>query len=332
MSDQIRLVRKAVSIWLCLAVAVQASAGESNPAPVAEDIAVLTRDRTSAGRYGEALRKAWRTFQSSDCQASARQFEIVLTEPDPTEADTVQALFGAGVSYQHMRPFSDKAKARAAFRRIIEEYPEHPVVPWSYLELGKMARKKSADLDYRDQSEENAESRRIFRHILDHYPDSPAVHEVAIRLASTYFFESLRPESHRGVEILEEHLAKYPGNPLEPVMLLRLQLWIFEIQQDYEKSVGYASRLGEMRMSDPQRWGRHFFHIAQTYRLGLNQPEKAARWYREIIEVTPKGRHTLSAKKIINEMNSEAVSDKEAVVQERIEDAITAGVEGPGDT
>ena len=310
-----------MAVFLVLAAGAQASGEDANPA--AADIFVLTRDRTSAGKYGDALRDAWRSFQSSDGRVAARKFEAVLAQPDRTKADTVQALFGAGLSYRHMRPFSDEAKARSAFTRIIEEFPEHPSVPWSYLELGKIARRKSADLDYQDLFEANAESRRIFRHILDHYPDSPAVHEAAIRLASTYFFESLKPESHRGVDILEEHLAKYPGNPLEPVMLLRLQLWIFEIQQDYEKSVQYASRLGEMRMSDPQRWGRHFFHIAQTYRLGLNQPEKAERWYREIIEVTPKGRHVLSAKKILSKMNA----DEKAVIEKKpsIESAAVSG-------
>jgi outer membrane protein assembly factor BamD (BamD/ComL family) len=278
----------------------------------AVDISALTRDRTEAGNFGGALRDAWKSFQSSDCKAAAHKFEAVIAQPNSLEADTVQALFGSGLSYWHMRPFSDEAKAQSAFTRIIEEFPEHPSVPWSYLELGKISRRKSADLDYQDLSDENAESRRIFRHILDHYPDSTAVHEAAIRLASTYFFESLKPEAHRGVEILEDHLTKYPENPLEPVMLLRLQLWIFEIQQDYEKSAMYASRLGEMRMSDPQRWGRHFFHIAQTYRLGLNQPEKAKRWYREIIEVTPKSRHLLSAKKILARIKFEQAPGEEA--------------------
>ena len=329
MSGQMRVVRVAVMIWLSLAAGAQASAEETNPA--AADIAILTRDRTSAGRYGESLREAWGSFKASDCRAAAREFEAVLGQSDRLDADTVQALFGAGLSYRYMRPFSDVVKAKSAFTRIISEFSEHPVVPWSYLELGKIARKKSADLDFRDQSEENAESRRIFRHILDHYPDSPAVHEAAIRLASTYFFESLQVEGHRGVDILEEHLAKYPENPLEPVMLLRLQLWIFEIQQDYEKSVKYASRLGEMRMSDPQRWGRHFFHIAQTYRLGLNQPERAQRWYREIIEVTPKGRHTLSAKKIINKLNPLDNPHEEAVGQKEIEDGRSAAEEDRGD-
>ena len=271
----------------------------------AGDISALTRDRTSAGRYGASLRKAWETFQSSDCKTAASLFAAVLEHDDGTDLDTVQALFGLGLSYRHLRPFPSPEKAHSMFSRIIEEFPEHPAVPWAHLELGKIARRKSADLDYRDLSEENAESRRIFRHILDQYSDSTAVHEAAIRLASTYFFESLTPEAHRGVEILEEHLAKYPGNPLEPVMLLRLQLWIFEIEQDYAKSVQYASKLGEMRMSDPQRWGRHFFHIAQTYRLGLGEPEKAARWYREIIQVTPKSRHVLSAKRILQSMEAE---------------------------
>lgn len=266
------------------------------------DISGLTGDRTSAGRYGESLREAWETFQSSDCKTAASLFAAVLEQDDGTDLDTVQALFGLGLSYRHMRPFAAPEKAHAMFSRIVDEYSEHPAAPWAYLELGKIHRRKSADLDYRDLSRENAESRRIFRHILDKYPDSAAVHEAAIRLASTYFFESLQPEAHRGVEILEEHLAKYPGNPLEPVMLLRMQLWVFEIVQDYEKSARYASRLGEMRMSDPQRWGRHFFHIAQTYRLGLNQPEEAARWYRELIEVTPNSRHVLSAKKILESM------------------------------
>ena len=260
------------------------------------------RQQGHAQRYGDQLGEAWERFHSGDPREALERFQTVLKQDLLPEPDRIQALYGIGFCFRFMRPFPDVKRAIAVFEDLLQQYPTSEMTPWLLLELGILKRRKSADLEYKPVLSVNAESRRYFERILVDYPDSILVHEAAIRMSSSYFFEVESRFADKGVELLERHLERYPDNPLASVMHMRLNIWYFAVHRDFEKSQLHAVRLGELRMSDPFRWSRNYWHIAQTYLIALNDPVKAAPWFGRIIEEATKSPHVFLARKILREI------------------------------
>lgn len=262
-----------------------------------QGVDTLTRERQRADRYSEELSKGWRHFHGGRSDQARTVFEGVLESRNATAAGRVQALYGLGLCHKFRRPVSRPDAARESFQRIVEEFPESSVVPWALLELGILARKKWADLDHQGSGHENDEARGYFLRILKDFPDSLAIHEAAVRLASSWFFE-VRPEvSRRGVEILEEHLRRYPDNPLASTMHYRIAFWYLSVAQNYPKGVPHLVRQGEMKLCDPFRWGQNYWQVAQFLRFGLKRPEEAVLWYEKVIAEAPGTAMVLSARK-----------------------------------
>lgn len=266
------------------------------------DVAALMSEQRPAGRYGEELQRAWERFHSGDPGEALERFQAVLEEESLPESSRIQARYGIGYCHRFMRPIPDEARAVAVFEGLLEEYPDSDLTPWLLLELGILSRKKSADLEYEPNLAVNARSRGFFERILEEFPESVVVHEAAIRLSSSYFFEVEREYADRGVEILERHLRRYPDNPLIVVMHMRLSVWYFAVHRNFEKSQEHAVKLGTLRLSDPFRWSRNYWHIAQTYRFAFNDPAAAAPWFRRIIEEAPKSPHVFLARKILRQI------------------------------
>jgi len=278
---------------------------------VRNDVDILMREQRHAQRFGDDLKRAWERFHSGDPKQALEYFQAVLDEDQLPEGDGIQAQYGIGFCHRFMRPFPEEERAIAVFEDLLRQHPESELTPWLLLELGILNRKKSADLEYEPDLSINAESRNYFQRILDEYPDSVVVHEAAIRLSSSYFFEVERRYADKGLELLERHLKRYPDNPMAGVMHMRISIWYFAVHRDFEKSQVHAIRLGQLRLSDPFRWSRNYWHIAQTYRFALDDPEAAAPWFRRIIEEAPKSPHVFLARKILREIERDSPWQKE---------------------
>ena len=287
--------------------AIPSGRAELNPTEKS-NVAFLMREQRHAQQYEDDLKQAWERFHSGDPREALESFQAILDKDPLPEPDRIQVLYGIGFCYRFMRPFPDEERAIAIFEDLLRQYQDSQLKPWLLLELGILKRKKSADLEYEPDLSINSESRRYFQRILNDYPDSVVVHEAAIRLSSNYFFEVESRYADKGVELLERHLERYPDNPLASVMHMRLNIWYFAVHQDFEKSQVHALRLGEMRMSDPFRWSRNYWHIAQTYLIALKDPAKAAPWFRRIIEEAPKSEHVFLARKILREIERDSGS------------------------
>lgn len=268
------------------------------------DVRFLTREEQSGDRYSAQLAEAWELFKREGASKAATAFKKIYEAADAAPADRVQALFGRGLSHEYTLPFPRPQAAREAFQSLVNEFPENSLVPWSLIELGKLAFKKTANLDYWNNRNDFSEARAYFRRVIDDYPNSVALHEAVIRLSNTYCFEVEPPLADRGIEILEEHLAKYPDNPLAAGMYVLVSFWLMSVRQDYERAIPYLERLGEIRQGNPYRWSEGYWRVATVWDVGLRRPERAVPWYRKIIEVTPKSRHVLPAKQRLRELGA----------------------------
>ena len=297
------VTRKPVILFsLCLSFAGPPILAASNDA-AHRDVRFLTKEEQSGDRYSAQLGDAWELFKREAPGRAATAFEKIYEAADAAPADRVQALFGLGLSHEYTLPFPRPQAAREAFQSLVREFPENSLVPWSLIELGKLAFKKTANLDYWNNRNDFSEARAYFRRVIDDYPNSVALHEAVIRLANTYCFEVEPPLADRGIEILEEHLAKYPDNPLAAGMYVQVSFWLISIKQDYERAIPYLEGLGEIRQGNPYRWSEGYWRVATVWDVGLRRPDRAIPWYRKIIEITPKSRHVLPAKLRLREIS-----------------------------
>ena len=268
----------------------------------------LMSEEQGAEVYSEELKEAWLHFRRDDPVSALKVFRQVAGASDAQTPDRRQALFGMGLSYEFMPPEPQAQEAKRAFQAIIEEFPDSTLVPWALLEMGKLSFRKTANLDYWNNAIDNEEARTYFRRILADYPDSVAIHEAAVRLANTYFFEVDEPASDRALEILQDHLGLHPDNPLAAGMHLLLTIWYSNVMQDYETAAPHAIRLGELQQSNPYRWSEVYWRVATIFHLGLGDLEEAAHWYRKLLEVTPDARQAFQAEreleKIERQLNS----------------------------
>lgn len=269
--------------------------------PVSGDVvglAALTSDRQQADTHAEIFRAAWQAHRRGSSPDAISLFQSVLDSETTNEAERVQAMYGlATVLTFGMTP--DREQAKALLTQIIQDHAGNPAAPWALLELGRLLSGETP--------EAREAERGIYHRVLDEYPDSVAIHEATVRLAGSYFSELDPGQVGRATTMLESHLKAYPDNPLSSVMHFRLMYWYQEVDRDYDRGLEHSIALGEMKMSDPARWGQHMWNTAQVYLLRKNNPTEALRWYKRIVEVAPNDRMVGDARQMIERL--EAPSD-----------------------
>lgn len=297
--------RRNLQSWFVLLLAIGLAAagsagspdpGDTGPYPPPGGITVLLQDRQEGAAYRDQLTAGWTAFGQAKTPNALEAFESVLNATDATEAERVQALYGIGTCHLYDLPAPDLDQARAAFNRIVDDYPGNPAAPWALLALGQVAGNETF--------EQREQARAALRRVPAEYPDSLALHEAMLNLARLYFFE-LDPElTQQGVDTLETHVQAYPDNPLVCVMLFRLVYWHAEVRRDYGSAVRYAEWLGTIRLSDPYRWASQYWLVGQVYYLRLHDPAAALPWYQKILDECPRAQLRYSAKQRVEEIQA----------------------------
>lgn len=258
--------------------------------------------RREAVVFRNELAQAWKAYARSNLSVAEDWFRRVTAAPKPPAGERCEALFGLGWCHAFRRPFPDQAEAVKLFTRIIDEHPRDPLAPWALVELGSLQARKA-------QPRQEV-GRTHYRRVLAQYPDSPAVHEAALRLANSLLYELKDPEMQEGAALLEEHLKRHPANPLAVIMHYRLDYYYGDIRLDYAACVPHAIRVAELKLSDPFRWSRQYWHVAEILRLRLGRPLEAARWYRRLVEECPASMHALDAARILAQIETAAGAGK----------------------
>jgi tetratricopeptide (TPR) repeat protein len=238
------------------------------------------------------LIQAWHAYGRSNLETAEPLFRRVTeARAAPPPAELCEALFGLGWCHAFRRPLPDTPGAVKIFSRIAREFPADSLAPWALIELGNLQVKKG-------QPRQEA-GRKHYREVLEKYADTPAVHEAVLRLANSLLYEMTDPEMTEGASVLEKHLARHPDNPLAVIMHFRLDYYYGDIRLDYAACLPHAIRVAEMKLSDPFRWSRQYWHVAEILRLRLGRPLEAARWYRRIVDECPTSMQAMASAEIL---------------------------------
>ena len=255
---------------------------------IAQDASVtLLGPRRPAVVFKRELSQAWQAYGRSSLEKAEPLFRRVAEASAPPAGELCEALFGLGWCHAYRRPLPDMAGAIKLFTRITREFPDDTLTPWALIELGNLRIKKG-------QPKQEA-GRKFYRQVLDKYSGSPAVHEAALRLANALLYELSGPEMQEGAALLEGHLKNHPDNPLAVIMHFRLDYYYGDIRLDYEACLPHAIKVAELKLSDPFRWSRQYWHVAEILRLRLGRPAEAARWYRRIVDECPTSMQAMAA-------------------------------------
>lgn len=242
------------------------------------------------------LEQGWDRFANMDSQTALLCFHAVMDSANASEAQRQQAHYGLILTHEYFYPDAQPHQALALIEKFRDTHPDSELLPWVLLEKGYILHRTSADPQT---------VRTLFEHIIDTYPHSEAIHEAALALAHSRFTARDANLAQRGIDILKDHLQKYPDSELERILLYRLSYRLAETNQDYVEALPYAEKLGEMMMCDPFRWGMQFWLVAQIYNRELNDPEKAIYWYNKIIEKCDHDQRMYSAKQMIEKLQNQ---------------------------
>jgi len=257
-----------------------AATGEGAPS------ALLGMRRVAGVSAGE-LSQAWQAYGRSNLEQAEPLFRQLAEAPDSSAGERCEALFGLAWCHAFRRPLPDTPGAIEIFSRITQDFSDDPLVPWALIELGNLRVKKG-------QSGQEA-GRKFYRQVLARHAGSPAVHEATLRLANALLYELTDPQMQEGAALLERHLQQHPDNPLAVIMHFRLDYYYGDIRLDFEACLPHAIKVADLKLSDPFRWSRQYWHVAEILRLRLGRPAEAAHWYRRIVEECPTSMQAMAA-------------------------------------
>lgn len=259
----------------------------ATPAAAAGAPSALLGPRRTAAVFEAELGQAWQAYGRSNLEQAEPLFRRVAEAAASTPGERCEALFGLAWCHAFRRPLPDTAGAIGLFTRITQEFADDSLVPWALIELGNLRVKKG-------QSGQEV-GRKFYRQVLARHASSPAVHEATLRLANALLYELTEPQMQEGAALLERHLQQHPDNPLAVIMHFRLDYYYGDIRLDYEACLPHAIKVAELKLSDPFRWSRQYWHVAEILRLRLGRPVEAARWYRRIVEECPTSMQAMAA-------------------------------------
>jgi tol-pal system protein YbgF len=148
--------------------AAQVSAPQT-PAPVNATNGAIIAPVASKGNEKERFQVAYDTLRNGHNEQAAKMFETLLSDfPAGELADSSQ--YWLGEAYKLNREFD---KARAAFSKLVSQYPTSSKVPDALLKIGYI----EADL------QNNIKARDYLTRVVNSYPGTTAANLAAKRLA-----------------------------------------------------------------------------------------------------------------------------------------------------
>jgi tetratricopeptide (TPR) repeat protein len=260
------------------------------------DVIYLSRAQQNGDKYVESLTQGWYNFEVGNTPGALEEFEKVLSAKDALESETVQALYGLGLTHQYSYQIGAEKKAAKHFQRIVDEFSRNNVAPWALLALG--------ELQGVDSDEQRSRATQYYQQVLEKYPDSIAIHEAALQNFSASSYDMNHEVWSEKAALLEEHLNRYPINPLATTMHYRLTAW-YGMNYEHKKALYHNIIIGKKRMCDPFRWSGNWWGIAQTLYYFCDLPELSILWHQKILDYCPRSRLRLPARQRIEAIQHE---------------------------
>lgn len=255
--------------WLALVVCLLASALSAQQV----DPNASTEPKRTAG-----LTQAWGFIQLANWPGAARALaEMEIASLDPNTA--AEVLYLTGYVWQARSPGEDIEKAKNYHQRVLAEYGQTRIAPWSMMALARLY-----DMPLLIKDRQGDAAAEIYQRLRRDYPGHAMSHEATVWLASQHLARKGNDQERRiGRKILLEWLTKYPQNYLAAAMH-HLVAKSYQHEKAWPQTIEHLAKSYESGLPTANDRASACFTIAQIARLELEDYRLAARWYQEIVD------------------------------------------------
>jgi tetratricopeptide (TPR) repeat protein len=195
------------------------------------------------------------------------------------------AIYGEAVCLHQQAPATPQnlAEASRLYTLLVTRCPAGKFTPRAMIALGTIAEQ----VDYLGDKTDLETARNWYSKAkVASGEGSELGHEATLRLASTYIQTFEAAQIRRGLQMLEEHLAKYPDNPLASAMWQYAgNTWLYPLG-DEKRAIDCYLKADARGLLEVGREGPVYWRIANlAERNGMR--EVAMTYYTRIIQKTP---------------------------------------------
>jgi tetratricopeptide (TPR) repeat protein len=259
------------------------------------------RAGAAAGDPRAALVEGWRNFRLAEYDFALRDFEAALAGAARGSDEYFQALFGLANVWNLRRPGEDVAKARALYRRIIDEAPGHDLAAWSELALVRMLHvvPVGQDPDY-------DKVRAGYRALIEKYPDHLAAKEATIYLNATLVATLDPAMTRQAVSNLTAFIASGTKEFVAPAWsLLAVSYTTLGMQKERLEAEIKSLENVEVDPANPfNEFAWAYWNIATIAEFEVGDFDMARAYYRRLIEEYPADIRVFPSKQALARMDA----------------------------
>ncbi|HMP76620.1 MAG TPA: tetratricopeptide repeat protein [Kiritimatiellia bacterium] len=238
----------------------------------------------AADGAGSTAAEGWVNFRLAEYDLALRDFTAALASAEKGSDDYFQALFGLANVWNLRRPNEDLTKARALYRRIIEEAPDHDLAAWSTLALVRLQHVVPVG-----QEPDYEAVRAGYRALIEKFPGHLAAKEATIYLNATLVATLDPVHTRAAVSNLTAFIASGTKEFLQPAWSL-LAVSYTTLDQPH-KRLEAEIRAFENTEIDPanpfNEFAWAYWNIATIAEFEVGDFDLARGYYRRLIEEYP---------------------------------------------
>ncbi len=226
------------------------------------------------------LASAWVEYGYQNWRTAEKAFELVENDNKSSAKQKQQAAIGLASIVQYRVPGNKPKNAISLYEKILSELGSDKA-----LQALILTRIGGCHIEKDNQDYEKA--RLFFREAIaiDDMTSLPS-QEAALSLISSYMLRPLPDEYRVGIKVAEELLPKLDDSPFASVahgMVAKMAFWVGDLPK-FEKELVLQEKKGISSRSVQEL---ALFQIARLNEIELNNPAKAAIYYRRLQKEIP---------------------------------------------
>lgn len=206
-----------------------------------------------------------------------------------------KSVYARATCAQHITPptYTMINEASGLYSKIVEECKDKQLVGRSLINLGRIAELR----DYAGDEINLDEARKYYQKVVDANPDSELADEATLWIAGTYIqVVNDNPGALKGVAMLEQWLAKRPGNVYASPMWTYLGTTYEMTLNEPVKALACFIKADEIGLPAESQISSYYWRMALLAEKVPNALDTAVTYYQKIIKITPTSGRAFEAK------------------------------------
>lgn len=228
------------------------------------------------------LAQAWDEYGFTAFSRARERFQKAAAHPAATVEQQFQARLGQAFITQFQLPGRDPDAARLQYEQLLGSLPADAPPAWRAVLLARIGQ----CLLTGRQPDYDLGRRRLREAIAADRPDGLAGQEAVLQLLASYLARPDEAEFRTGLAETDRLMPRLRGGPLECDAHLIAASLAFALR-DYPRAEAELEARTATGIENPQSLAGAYFQIARLNETVLNNPRKAARYYRLLAEKCP---------------------------------------------